>query len=66
MQVAFTIFPQGNIASPRVLKSSGDGKLDNLAVRAVKNAVPLPPFPSELKEPNLPLILNFDYVPTQN
>ncbi len=66
VQVSFSIFPKGNIAMPKILKSSGDPKLDNLAVRAIKNAVPLPPFPKEIKEPNLPLILKFDYVPSKN
>jgi protein TonB len=63
VQVSFSIFPKGNIAMPKILKSSGDPKLDNLAIRAIKNAVPFPPFPREIKEPNLPLILKFDYVP---
>jgi TolA protein len=66
VQVSFSIFPMGNIAMPKILKSSGDPKLDILAVRAIKNAVPLPPFPKEIKEPNLPLILKFDYVPSKN
>jgi TonB family protein len=66
VQVSFSIFPMGNIATPKILKSSGDPKLDILAVRAIKNAVPLPPFPKEIKEPNLPLILKFDYVPSKN
>ena len=66
MQISFSIFPKGNIAMPKILKSSGDPKLDNLAIRAIKNAVPLPPFPKEIKEPNLPLILKFDYVPSKN
>jgi TonB family protein len=61
--VAFTVFPRGNIAMPKIVKSSGDSKLDNLAIRAVKNAVPFSPFPKEIKEPNLPFILGFDYVP---
>ena len=63
VQVSFSIFPKGNIAMPKILQSSGDPKLDNLAIRAIKNAVPLPPFPKEIKEPNLPLILKFAYVP---
>ncbi len=66
VQVSFTIFPKGNIAMPQIVKSSGESKLDNLAIRAVKNAVPLPPFPKEFKEPNLPLTLKFDYVPKKN
>ncbi|NIQ02638.1 MAG: TonB family protein [Nitrospinaceae bacterium] len=63
VQVSFSIFPKGNIAMPKILKKSGDPKLDNLALLAVKNAQPFPPFPKELKEPNLPLVLNFSYVP---
>ncbi len=66
VQVSFSIFPRGNIAMPRVVKSSGDSKLDNLAIRAIKNAVPLPPFPKEIKEPNLPLIFEFTYVPSNS
>ena len=50
---------------PKIMKSSGDSKLDNLAIRAIKNAVPLPPFPKEIKEPNLPLIFEFTYVPSK-
>ena len=63
VEVSFSVFPRGNIAMPKIVKSSGDPRLDNLAIRAVKNAVPLPPFPQEIKEPNLPFILGFDYVP---
>ncbi len=63
VQVSFTIFPKGNIALPKIIKSSGNRKLDNLALRAIKNAVPLPPFPKGLKEPNLSLIYGFKYVP---
>jgi protein TonB len=66
VRVSFSVFPRGNIAMPKILKGSGDRKLDNLAVRAIKNAVPLPPFPREIKEPNLPLIFEFTYVPSKN
>ncbi len=64
VRVSFSVFPRGNIAMPKILKSSGDSKLDNLAIRAIKNAVPLPPFPREIKEPNLPLIFEFTSVPS--
>ncbi len=66
VRVSFSVFPRGNIAMPKILKSSGDGKLDNLAILAIKNAVPLPPFPKEIKEPNLPLIFEFTYVSSKN
>jgi len=60
VQVSFTIFPNGKIETPKVIKSSGVSKLDNLALLAVKNAV-LPPFPKEIREPNLPFIFEFTY-----
>jgi TonB family protein len=66
VEVSFTIFPKGNIATPKIVKSSGVSKLDNLAIRAIKNAVPLPPFPKEIKEPNLPLTFEFTYVPKKS
>jgi len=66
VRISFSVFPRGNIAMPKILKSSGDRKLDNLAIRAIKNAVPLPPFPKEIKEPNLPLIFEFTYVPSNS
>lgn len=65
VRISFLVFPRGDIAMPKILKSSGDRKLDNLAIRAIKNAVPLPPFPKEIKEPNLPLIFEFTYVPSK-
>ncbi len=66
VQVSFTIFPKGNISTPKIVKSSGDSKLDILAIRAIKNSVPLPPFPKEIKEPNLPFILEFTYEPSKS
>ena len=61
-QVSFRIFPEGNIDRPALKKSSGVAKLDTLALRAVKLSEPFPPFPKELKRPNLPITVNFDYV----
>ena len=66
VHVSFTIFPRGNIAMPKIVKSSGVSKLDSLAIRAIKNAVPLPPFPKEFKEPNLPLTFEFTYEPSKS
>ena len=66
VHVSFTIFPRGNIATPKIVKSSGVSKLDSLAIRAVKNAAPLPPFPEEFKEPNLPLTFEFTYEPSKS
>lgn len=60
--VSFRIFPRGNITMPTLVKRSGDGRLDNLALLAIKNAAPFPPFPKEIKEPSLPFTINFEYV----
>lgn len=65
VQVSFKIFPNGKIESPKIKKSSGVSKLDNLALLAVKNAV-LPPFPKEIREPNLPFIFEFTYETKKN
>jgi TonB family protein len=60
VQVSFKIFPNGKIENPKIKKSSGVSKLDNLALLAIKNAA-LPPFPKEIREPNLPFIIEFTY-----
>ena len=61
-QISFYIFPQGNIGKPALIKSSGIAKLDTLALRAIKLSEPFPPFPKELRRPNLSITVNFDYV----
>ena len=40
VMVAFTIFTDGTISDPKVVKSSGDSSIDNLALRAVRLAAP--------------------------
>jgi protein TonB len=58
--VAFTIFSDGSISEPVVVKSSGNSSIDNLALRAVKMAAPfgrLPPgFTGDKLELNCTLI----------
>ena len=66
VKISFTLFPSGKISNPEIVKSSGESKLDNLAVLAIKNAVPLPPFPKEIREPNLSLTFEFTYVPSKS
>jgi len=61
--ISFHIFPQGNIDKPFIKQSSGVEALDALAVRAVLDSVPFPPFPKELKMSNLFLSIYFKYVP---
>ena len=61
--ISFHIFPKGNIDKPFIRQSSGVGVLDTLAVAAVHDSVPFPPFPKDLKMPNLFLSIYFKYVP---
>lgn len=44
--VEFSIYPNGRISEVRVVKSSGNTMLDNLAVRAVKLAAPFGKIPA--------------------
>ncbi|MBN2035817.1 MAG: TonB family protein [Chitinispirillaceae bacterium] len=43
--VAFTIFRDGSISNPKIKERSGDGTLDNLALRAVQLAAPFGKMP---------------------
>ena len=61
--ISFHIFPKGNIDKPSIKQSSGVEVLDTLAVAAVNDSVPFPPFPKDLKSPNLFLSIYFKYVP---
>ena len=61
--ISFHIFPKGNIDKPFIKQSSGVKLLDTLAVAAVNDSVPFPPFPKDLKRPNLFLSIYFKYVP---
>ena len=61
--ISFHIFPKGNIDKPFIKQSSGVKVLDTLAVAAVHDSVPFPPFPKDLKMPNLFLSIYFKYVP---
>ncbi len=59
--VSFNIIRSGRIEDYKIQKASGNRSLDNLAMRAVKNANPLPPLPSGYHEDFLAVILDFNY-----
>ena len=61
--VTFRIFKKGNIDKPFIKKSTGNEKLDSLAVRAILDAEPFPALPGELKIPNLHISVQFKYIP---
>lgn len=51
----FTIDPAGNVLSTRVQRSSGNQKLDQLALEMVKRASPMPVPPPAIAKPRLPI-----------
>lgn len=62
VRASFVVFPAGRIDRPSLVQSSGNEVLDNLALRAISASEPFPPFPKELKEPNLHIVVHFRYV----
>ncbi|MCA9483722.1 MAG: TonB C-terminal domain-containing protein [Nitrospina sp.] len=62
VRASFVIYPAGKIELPKLVQSSGNEMLDNLALRAISASEPFPPFPRELKEPNLQVTVHFSYV----
>ncbi|HEX2956894.1 MAG TPA: TonB family protein [Chitinispirillaceae bacterium] len=63
VQVSFTIDRSGMISEPRIVKSSGNSTLDNLALRAIKLSAPFPPLPPGFSEDKLEL--NCTLIPTR-
>jgi TonB family protein len=60
--VAFTIFPEGNIDKPVIREGAGDENLDSIAIRAIFDSAPFPPFPKELNRKDLRISINFKYL----
>jgi protein TonB len=50
VRLVVALLPDGSIKRIEVLASSGQGVLDQAAIRSVKLAAPFAPFPSELRE----------------
>lgn len=61
--VSFVIDKAGMISEPRIVKSSGNSSLDNLALRAVKLSAPFPKLPPGFAEDKLEL--NCALIPTR-
>jgi TonB family protein len=62
--VSFTIHRDGSISDPIISKGSGDGSLDNLALRAIKLAAPFGTLPPGFSSDNLELTCTL--IPTRN
>ena len=59
MLVGIRVQANGQVRDVSIEASSGDRNFDEAAVRALRQALPLPPFPLQVKEPSMNLILKF-------
>jgi TonB family protein len=57
--IRFRVLRSGQVRDLELETSSGSPSLDASALRAVRQSLPLPPFPSELTEPSLDLRYRF-------
>jgi len=57
--IRFRVLRSGAVRDVELEASSGDAGMDNAALRAVRQSVPLPPFPNLLTEPSLNLRYRF-------
>jgi TonB family protein len=57
--IRFQVFPSGQVRHVELETSSGSAALDAAAMRAVRQSLPLPPFPNLLTEPFLNLRYRF-------
>lgn len=58
--VFFKVDRRGNVTEIRLEQSSGSAVYDQLAVRAIKNAAPLPPLPDFFPQPELGVHFDFE------
>jgi TonB family protein len=57
--VRFRVLRSGTVQKLELETGSGDAGLDNAAMRAIRQSLPLPPFPNLLTEPYLDLRYTF-------
>jgi TonB family protein len=57
--IRFRVLPAGQVRDVEMETSSGDANLDASAMRAIRQSLPLPPFPNLLNEPYLNLRYRF-------
>ena len=61
--IELAVMKNGQVTSMKLVKSSGDFRLDRAAWGGITNAIPLPTLPSEFKGDYLKLRCNFIYNP---
>jgi TonB family protein len=57
--VGIRLLHSGQVREITIERSSGDRGFDDAAIRALRQALPLPPFPALVKEDSMNLILKF-------
>ena len=57
--VRFRVFRSGQVRDLELEAGSGNASLDASALRAIRQSLPLPPFPNLLPEPSLDLRFRF-------
>ena len=57
--IGFTVHTNGDTTDIKVEKSSGNGFYDSVALRAVRNASPMPPLPSDFHKPEQRILVQF-------
>jgi protein TonB len=65
VSISFEINRDGSVANLRIDNSSGVPSLDRSALRSVADASPLPPLPSQLREPRLGAYFVFRLYPEE-
>jgi protein TonB len=60
-RVSFTVLRDGSITNIKIDKSSGNGILDMVALRAIQDTGSLAPLPDEIKNPSLNVVVTFDF-----
>jgi len=57
--VEFKVLPDGSIDEVKITDDAGNFQLASRLVSSIKNAAPLDPFPSNIKEPSIDVKFNF-------
>jgi len=60
VKIKLLIKKSGNVASVEFLEESQNQLLNRSVMEAIQNSQPFPPFPKELQEDSLEIIVNFD------
>ena len=60
--IGFTVSPDGTLINRKILRSSGNAHLDDIALEAVSGAAPFPPPPAGATPSQLEFSIPFDFV----